>query len=158
MPMPVYACIICCNLGFATLNKHGFVSIFACQRAPPGFVGNPPILLQVLLLKSPYLGAKVRVFFTACGWYTYPSEKYESQFWDYYSQYMEKTCSKPPTSSDLLVVKGPLARASRLCTGSVEAEGLVLRKLQRSWGNLGDLDTLTTIYICAYHQIYNLVL
>ena len=156
MPMPVYACIICCNLGFATLNKHGFVSIFACQRAPPGFVGNPPILLQVLLLKSPYLGAKVRVF-SLLGGIPTPLKNMKVS-WDYYSQYMEKTCSKPPTSSDLLVVKGPLARASRLCTGSVEAEGLVLRKPQRSWGNLGDLDTLTTIYICAYHHIYNLVL
>ena len=29
-------------------------------------------------------------------WYTYPSEKYES-CWDDYSQYMGKTCSKPPT-------------------------------------------------------------
>jgi hypothetical protein len=31
-------------------------------------------------------------------WLTYPSEKYEFVSWDDSSQYMEKTCSKPPTS------------------------------------------------------------
>jgi hypothetical protein len=156
MPMPVYACIICCNLGFATLNKHGFVSIFACQRAPPGFVGNPPDFAASPAAEITISWCQNPSIFTAW-WYTYPSEKYESQLGLLFPIY-GKRCSKPPTSSDLLVVKGPLERASRLCTGSVEAEGLVLRKPQRSWGNLGDLDTLTTIDIYAYHHIYNLVL
>ena len=31
--------------------------------------------------------------------FRHPSKKYEFVSWDDYSQYMEKTCSKPPTST-----------------------------------------------------------
>ena len=44
-------------------------------------------------------GAEIIVGYEKAGWWlTYPSEKYEFVSWDSCSQYMEKTCLKPPTS------------------------------------------------------------
>ena len=44
-----------------------------------------------------WLGYKIYSKYTYTGWWFQPLWKIMKVSWDYYSQYIKKTCSKPPT-------------------------------------------------------------
>ena len=62
----------------------------------PGFINPLTLYMYVCIYIYIYINVNVYVYILVGGFT--PSEKYYLVSWDYYSQYMEKKCSKPPTS------------------------------------------------------------